>query len=137
MNKKNGNRMGRTVISGVLILGMVLCNTTYTEAKKVSKQESVYATAGADGQISEITVADWLQDSGLANGTLKDISDLTDITNVKGDEKFSQSGDSVEWSTAGHLLSGKDNKGASCQCTDPLYPGWRRDDRTGYAGKER
>lgn len=101
MNKKNGNRMGRTVISGVLILGMVLCNTTYTEAKKVSKQESVYATAGADGQISEITVADWLQDSGLANGTLKDISDLTDITNVKGDEKFSQSGDSVEWSTAG------------------------------------
>ncbi len=101
MNKKNGKRMGRTVISGALILGMVLCNTTYTEAKRVNKQESVYATAGADGQISQITVADWLQDSGLAKGTLKDSSSLTDITNVKGDEKFSQSGNSVEWSTAG------------------------------------
>lgn len=101
MNRKNGKRMGRTVISGALILGMVLCNTTYTEAKKVNKQESVYATAGADGQISDITVADWLRDSGLADGTLNDSSDLTDITNVKGDEKFSQSGNSVEWNTAG------------------------------------
>lgn len=101
MDKKYGKRMGRTVISGALILGMVLCNTTCTEAKRVNKQESVYATAGADGQISDITVADWLQDSGLADGTLKDSSDLTDITNVKGDEKFSQSGNSVEWNTAG------------------------------------
>ena len=112
MNKKDGKRMGRTMISGALILGMVLCNTTYTEAKKVSKQESVYATAGADGQISEITVADWLQDSGLADGTLKDSSALTDITNVKGDETFSQSGDSVEWSMAGQDIyyQGKTNK---------------------------
>lgn len=101
MSKKNGKRMGRTVISGALILGMVLGNTTYTEAKKVSKQESVYATAGADGAVTQITVADWLQDSGLTDGTLKDSSDLTDITNVKGDEKFSQAGNSVEWSTAG------------------------------------
>ena len=101
MNQKNGKRIGKTVISGALILGMVLCNTTYTEAKRVSKQESVYATAGADGEILQVTVADWLQDSGLAKGTLKDSSGLTDITNVKGDEKFSQSGNSVEWSTAG------------------------------------
>ncbi len=98
MNQKNGKRIGKTVISGALILGMVLCNTTYTEAKRVSKQESVYATAGADGEILQVTVADWLQDSGLAKGTLKDSSGLTDITNVK---KFSQSGNSVEWSTAG------------------------------------
>lgn len=101
MSKKNRMRTGRTLISGVLILGMVLCNTTYTEAKKVSKQESVYATAGADGQITQVTVADWLQDSGLAGGTVKDNSGLTDITNVKGDETFSQSGASVEWNTEG------------------------------------
>ena len=101
MNKMNGKRIGRTMVSGVLILGMVLCNTTYTEAKKVSKQESVYATAGADGQIDQITVADWLQDSGLAGGTVKDSSDLTDITNVKGDETFDQSGTSVQWNMDG------------------------------------
>lgn len=101
MNKKNVTRVVRSVLSGLLIMGMVLCNTAYTEAKKVMKQESVYAIAGADGEITEITVADWLQDSGLADGTLKDSSALTDITNVKGDETFSQSGDSVEWSMAG------------------------------------
>lgn len=101
MKKKNVTQMARTALSGLLILGMVLGNTAYTEAKKVTKQESVYAIAGADGVITEITVADWLQDSGLVNGSIKDNSELTDITNVKGDESFSQSDSSVEWTLSG------------------------------------
>lgn len=99
--KKNGKCVGRNVLCGVLILGLILCNSSFAEAKKVSKQESVYVTAGADGSVQKITVADWLKDSGIATGTLRDSSNLTDITNVKGEETFTQSGDSVDWATAG------------------------------------
>lgn len=101
MDKKNIKRIGRTAMSGVLVLGMVLCNSSFVEAKKVSKQESVYATAGADGTVREVIVADWLQDSGLADGVVRDSSDLTDITNVKGDETFTQADGIVEWNVAG------------------------------------
>jgi putative membrane protein len=99
--KKNVKRAGRTALSSVLVLGMVLCNSSFAEAKKVSKMESVYVTAGADGAVQKITVADWLKDSGLATGSLKDSSNLTDITNVKGEETFTQSGEAVDWATAG------------------------------------
>lgn len=99
--RKNVKRAGRTVISSVLILGLVLCNSSFVEAKKVSKNESVYVTAGADGTVQKITVADWLKNSGIASGTLKDSSNLSDITNVKGEETFSQTGEALEWATAG------------------------------------
>ena len=58
-------RAGRTVISSVLILGLVLCNSSFVEAKKVSKNESVYVTAGADGTVQKITVADWLKNTKI------------------------------------------------------------------------
>lgn len=100
MNRKV-RRMGKTVLSAVLVLCMVLCNSSFTEAKRISKQESVYVNAGADGSVTQITVADWLKDSGAITGSIKDSSSLTDITNVKGDEKFDQSGESVNWNVAG------------------------------------
>lgn len=100
MNRK-GNRLGKTALCAVLILSMVLCNSSFIEAKKISKQESVYVNAGADGSVNQITVADWLKNSGEVTGTIKDLSKLTDITNVKGEETFDQSGNSVRWNTAG------------------------------------
>lgn len=99
--RKNLKKAGRTAISAILILGLVLCNSSFAEAKKVSKKESVYVMAGPDGTVQKITVADWLKDSGSLTGTLKDSSNLTDITNVKGEETFAQSGKDLDWSTAG------------------------------------
>lgn len=64
----------------------------------VSKQETVYVNTDAAGQVKDVVVSDWLKNSGI-NGTVKDVSDLTDIENVKGDEKFTQSGDSLTWNT--------------------------------------
>ena len=99
--KKNVKKAGRTVLCATLILGLVLGNSSFAEAKKVSKKESVYVTAGADGSVQKITVADWLKDSGAISGTLKDSSNLTDITNVKGEETFNQAGKDINWATAG------------------------------------
>ena len=68
------------------------------DKEDVSKQETVYVNTDAAGQVKDVVVSDWLKNSGI-NGTVKDVSDLTDIENVKGDEKFTQSGDSLTWNT--------------------------------------
>lgn len=65
-------------------------------ASGVTKEESVYVTLDASGQKQNVIVSDWLKNSGV-NGTLKDVSDLTDIQNTKGDESFSQDGSELSW----------------------------------------
>lgn len=65
-------------------------------AKGVTKEESVYVTLDANGQKQDVVVSDWLKDSGVG-GTLKDVSDLTDIQNTKGEEAFSQDGEELSW----------------------------------------
>lgn len=106
--KRNMRRIAQSTLSAALVLSLVLSNSSFIEAKKISKQESVYVNAGADGTVSQITVADWLKGSADINGTIRDESDLSGITNVKGDETFIQNGTSVEWAAKGkrYLLSG-------------------------------
>ncbi len=90
------SRVGKTIVSGLVVTSLVLGNGSMIQAEKVTKEESVYVNADADGDAEKITVSDWLKNAGI-NGTLKDKSELKDITNVKGDETFEQSGDGVSW----------------------------------------
>lgn len=74
-------------------------NVKQTKAVKgVTKDESVYVTLDANGQKQDVIVSDWLKNSGV-NGILPDTSNLTDIQNTKGDEQFTQNGDSISWET--------------------------------------
>lgn len=66
----------------------------------VTKEETVYVNAAADGSKTKVTVSDWLKNAGVEN-VLNDQSDLTGIVNVKGDEKFEQSNGAVTWNTNG------------------------------------
>lgn len=100
--KRNMKRMGQCAISAALILSLLLSNSSFIEAKKVSKQESVYVNAGADGSVSKITVADWLKGAAAVDGTIKDETNLQNIKNVKGDETFTQDGEAIEWATSGN-----------------------------------
>lgn len=68
------------------------------ETKGIYKDESVYVMAGADGSYKEITVTDWLKNAGDQK-ELKDYSELKDIQNVKGNEKFIRSGSDLTWNT--------------------------------------
>ena len=54
-------------------------------------------TSNAD----EITVSNWLKNSGDVSGKLTDKSTLNDIKNVKGDEKYTADGDKITWNTDG------------------------------------
>ncbi len=94
-------RMGQCIISVLLVCALVICNVTYVQAKKISKQESVYVNAGADGSVSKITVADRLMGADRVSGKIADISDLANIINVKGDETYDQDGDQVSWTGSG------------------------------------
>ena len=67
----------------------------------VSKEESVYVNADANGNKESVTVSTWLKNSGDVSGTVKDKSNLKDIKNVKGDETYTGSGDSMTWNTDG------------------------------------
>ena len=87
-----------------------------TDTQDVYKEETVYVNADATGNSDEVTVSDWLKNSGdSSNSEVKDASDLQDIKNVKGDETFTQNGNDLTWSTDGKDIyyQGKTEKNLS------------------------
>ena len=72
-----------------------------TDTQDVYKEETVYVNADATGNSDEVTVSDWLKNSGSVSGNLTDESILKEIKNVKGDETFTENGDQLIWNTAG------------------------------------
>lgn len=72
-----------------------------TDTQDVYKEETVYVNADATGNSDEVTVSDWLKNSGSVSGNLTDESILIEIKNVKGDETFTENGDQLTWNTAG------------------------------------
>lgn len=64
----------------------------------ITKKETVYVKTDAAGGSPSITVSDWLKNVN-GSGRLADRSDLTGITNLKGSEKFDQSGSALTWQT--------------------------------------
>jgi len=66
-----------------------------------SKNETVYVLADTDGGVQKIIVSDWLRNVSGAE-ELKDVSALTDIVNVKGDEVYTAGKDSSKvWNAKG------------------------------------
>lgn len=65
---------------------------------KPYKSETVYAKTDEDGKINSVIVSDQLKNIDSA-GTLTDTSTLSDIENVKGDEKFSKQNGKLIWNT--------------------------------------
>ncbi|EFV00738.1 hypothetical protein HMP0721_2187 [Pseudoramibacter alactolyticus ATCC 23263] len=64
----------------------------------ITKKETVYVKTDAAGGSPSVTVSDWLKNVN-GSGRLADRSDLTGITNLKGSEKFDQSGSALTWQT--------------------------------------
>lgn len=64
------------------------------------KDESVYLISDANGNVNKTIVVDHLKNKDKKD-TLEDASNLSDIENVKGKEKFTQSGDKLIWQAGG------------------------------------
>ena len=65
-----------------------------------TKEETVYVTTAADGSVENIIVSDWLKNpEGFA--TLKDVTNLSDIVNVKGNETFNIKDGEISFASSG------------------------------------
>lgn len=72
-----------------------------SHSSEAGKEETVYVLADASGAVNQIIVSDWLKNSEGRN-SLMDISDLTDIENVKGYETFQTDADgNIIWQAQG------------------------------------
>ncbi len=119
-------KIGAPILAGVLVCSTVLfyvphMNTanaatetektlkkTYPEllqnAASGDKSETVYAVLDADGKTSEVSVSEWLKNSGDAKN-IKDYSTLKNIKNTSGDEEFAQDGNNLVWDADGNDIS--------------------------------
>ncbi len=119
-------KIGAPILAGVMVCSTVLfyvphMNTanaatetektlkkTYPEllqnAASGDKSETVYAVLDADGKTSEVSVSEWLKNSGDAKN-IKDYSTLKNIKNTSGDEEFAQDGNNLVWDADGNDIS--------------------------------
>lgn len=74
----------------------------HTESADISKEETVYVLAGADGAVKKIIVSDWIKNT-LGAASLEDRSELSDIENINGDESYTLGGDNTYvWDAQGN-----------------------------------
>ena len=72
------------------------------DAERNVKDETVYVLASADGSVRKIIVSDWVQNA-LGSDSVDDVTQLTDIENVKGNETYTLGGnDSCVWDAQGN-----------------------------------
>ncbi len=75
---------------------------TAEEVKELSKDETVYVLADSDGSVKKIIVSDWIKNT-LSDKSVSDKSELKNIKNVKGDEKYTLSSDNMTvWDAEGN-----------------------------------
>lgn len=87
----------------------ILTNKQNKDEDKISKDETVYVIAGAEGEIEKIIVSDWIKNSIKAK-TVTDRSELTDIENVKRQETYTiDSENSRVWDAQGNDIYYKGN----------------------------
>lgn len=98
--------MRRKTLTVSLFCGMMALNMAGTAfapvmaAAPASKDETVYVSQDADGNVTEVKVTDVL--SGISSGTVKDKSNLNEIENTKGTETYTQDADgNVVWQSSG------------------------------------
>jgi len=67
---------------------------------KAYKDETVYVLCGKDSSVKNVIVSDWLKNTP-ALSSISDVSSLSSIINVKGDETFTINGEELSWSANG------------------------------------
>lgn len=111
---ENGKYGYRKIVS-IFLAGILACMTAVpalakengqkNNKKESEKSETVYVKAKADGTPEEITVSEWLKNTGDGD-VLSDYSTLRDIKNIEGDEEFTQQSDgTLLWENHGEDIS--------------------------------
>lgn len=92
-------KKGKTIISTIVVSMMVL--TSITPALAYSKDETVYTKLDATGKEKVTIVSEHLKNDDEEK-ILQDVSTLSNIFNVNGDEGFKQDGQKLSWQALGN-----------------------------------
>lgn len=79
----------------------VLSSKIAESDENVGKDETVYVIANNTGKAETVIVSDWLKNPE-GKDKLEDVSDLKDIKNVKGNEKFTEKDGKLTWEAKGN-----------------------------------
>ncbi|MCI8416804.1 MAG: hypothetical protein HFI33_04745 [Lachnospiraceae bacterium] len=72
------------------------------DLKNLSKDETVYVIAGADGSTQKIIVSDWIKNA-MGSSQIEDLTELSHVQNVKGLETFEEKGEGLGvWDAGGN-----------------------------------
>ena len=104
----------RKIVSALLIGTM--CMTTMPVFAN-TKDETVYTKLNNNSESYSTIVSDKLSNDNN-DEFLKDITDLLNLENTKGDEKFSQDGENITWEAQGNNIQyrGETNKSLPVTC---------------------
>lgn len=92
--------MAKRVVCFVIAGMIVAPNAVYADGN-VNKDESVYVNLNMDGSVKDETVSDWLHLQSTA-GEIHDKSNLSQIENIKGNEKPEENGNEITWQSNGN-----------------------------------
>ncbi len=108
MNNKELKNKSVALATVVLMLGNSSC--VFADSN-INKDETVYSILDENGNVDKNIVSAWINSSSSL-GTIHDVSSLSNIKNVKGDEKPEINGDKITWNVEGDDLyyQGQTNK---------------------------
>ena len=114
----------------------VLSSKVSNSEEEVGKEETVYVVSDNTGKADTVIVSDWLKNPEGAD-TLEDASDLKDIKNVKGKEKYEEKDGKLVWNAKGNDIyyQGSTEKELPVEQTITYYLDGEKMDPEDIAGK--
>ncbi len=95
--KENSDKEESESLAGKLVS---MFGSSESEQSLDGKEETVYLITDANGNVKQTIVSSWLK-NGSGRAQIQDVSDLTDIENVKGSETFTKNGNKITWQADG------------------------------------
>ena len=104
MNLSHTVKVVGSVVLSAVMAGSMMPVTVFAQnndENPTEKTETVYSVLNSDGSISDTIVSSWLHDEDGINN-IKETLNLTDVKNIKSNEKPSKDGNTYTWNTKGN-----------------------------------
>lgn len=104
MNLSHTVKVVGSVVLSAVMAGSMMPVTVFAQnndENPTEKTETVYSVLNSDGSISDTIVSSWLHDEDGINN-IKETLNLTDVKNIKSNEKTSKDGNTYTWNAKGN-----------------------------------
>ena len=104
MNLSHTVKVVGSVVLSAVMAGSMMPVTVFAQSNDenpTEKTETVYSVLNSDGSISDTIVSSWLHDEDGINN-IKETLNLTDVKNIKSNEKPSKDGNTYTWNANGN-----------------------------------